>query len=278
GDDHLLETLDVDVIAGRNFRPEEVFFSNWPPADKDLPQLAILTRGAATALFPDEPAVGKAIRISGTTRTVIGVIDTWRGRNPLLGPADANVIIPGYLSGPRYSSSYLVRARPGEVERLVKDLPKGLLELDDGRDIDEVKIASEHLSRGNGVYAYGGIVLMVISALLVFTTGLGIFGVAFFSVAKRTRQIGVRRALGATPADILRYYLAENLIMTTTGVALGSVLAVALNIVMTKLGLGRVDWLVASLGILFVLGVGQVSVLLPALRASRIDPAIATRA
>lgn len=276
-DEALLDTLGVNIIAGRDFRPEEIFFSGWPPADKDVPQLIILTDDVARKLFPEGDALGKSVEINGTTRTIIGITDTYRGRNAILGDAGANAFLPGYVSRPRGSTNFLVRVEPDRAEPLMADLERGLLELNDGRDVEQVRLVSELLARGKGLYTYGGMVLLVISALLVFTTALGIFGVAYFSVAKRTRQIGVRRALGATRANVMQYFFAENLMTTGTGVVLGSMLAIGLNIVMTQLGLGRADWTVTVVGVLFIILTGQVSVLLPAYKASLIDPAIATR-
>lgn len=276
-DDHLLNTLGADLVAGRNFAPEDIFFSNWPGADKKLPHEIIITADAAKRLFADKQPLGQSIVIDGTTRTVIGIVGTYRGRNPILGNASSNAFLPGYVAGAGYSESLMVRVKPGTARAMIKPLEEGLLKLNDGRDINEVRVLSELLSRGNGMFAYGGLVLLSISALLVFTTGLGIFGVAYFSVTKRTRQIGARRALGATRADIVQYFLTENLIISGCGVILGSALAIALNIQMTKLGLGRTDWLVTGLGVLFVIVVSQLSVLVPAWKASLIDPAIATR-
>lgn len=276
-DDHLLHTLGVELIAGRNFTPEEIFFSNWPPADKKLPKVIILTDAAAKRLFADKNPLGKTVAFNGTHRVVIGITGTFRGRNPILGNADSNAFLPGYPMGTRTAVSYLVRVQPGTVPEMMKTLDEGLLKLNDGRDIDTTRPLSELVARGSGLFSYGGLVLLVISALLVFTTALGIFGVAYFSVTKRTRQIGVRRALGATRANILKYYVAENLMIAGLGVVVGSVLAIGLNIQMTRLGLGRTDYLVTGFGILFVVIISQMSVLVPAWKASLIDPAIATR-
>lgn len=276
-DDHLLDTLGVPLVSGRNFTPGEIYFSHWPPADKAVPQVIIITKQLARTLFGDAPAVGKSVKINATTRTVIGVTDTYRGRNPIIGDARYSAFLPGYLSAPRVPVNFLVRVKAGNASRMIEELKAALLKQDGGRDIDEARVLDELINRGNGLYAYGGMVLMTISALLVLTTALGIFGVAFFSVTKRTRQIGARRALGATRADIIKHFAMENLITTGTGVVLGGFLAIALNIQMTRLGLGRTDYLVTGMAMLFVLAIGQLSVLAPAWKAAGIDPAIATR-
>ncbi|HKI73789.1 MAG TPA: FtsX-like permease family protein, partial [Pseudomonadales bacterium] len=276
-DDHMLSTLGVDLVAGRNFAPGDIFFSNWPPSDKTLPKEILITRVAAKRLFADKDPLGQSVSINGTTRTVIGIVGAYRGRNPLLGNAASNVFLPGYLTGASSSERLLVRVKPGTVSAMMQPLADGLLNLNNGRDIDTERPLSELLSRGNAMYAYGGLVLLSISGLLIFTTGLGIFGVAYFSVTKRRRQIGTRRALGASKANVLQYFLLENLLITGTGVIVGSALAIALNIQLTNLGLGRTDWAVTGLGIVFVIAISQLSVLVPAWKASQIDPAIATR-
>ena len=114
--------------------------------------------------------------------------------------------------------------------------------------------------------------------LLVFVTALGIVGITSFSVAERQRQIGTRRALGATQADILRHFLLENWMVTSIGAALGLLFAYALNFGLVNLVEGaKLDgWiLVVGVGLLWVTGLG--AALGPALRAARIAPAIATR-
>ena len=113
--------------------------------------------------------------------------------------------------------------------------------------------------------------------MLVITTALGTFAITYLSVAKRTRQIGIRRALGATRRDILNYFLLENLVTTGSGILLGVFLAIGLNMLMTRLGLGRADWLVTGGGILFIALIGQLAVFVPAYLGSRIAPAVATR-
>ena len=171
----------------------------------------------------------------------------------------------------------MIRVEPGLADRLMPELEQKLLDLNDGRDIKAVKLLTETLSAATGMYSYGGLVLLIISGLLVLTTALGIYGLASFSVTKRVKQIGTRRALGATKFAIVRYFLVENLITTGTGIVIGILVAQALNYVMSQLGLGRIDFMVTSLGIIFVIIVGQVSVLVPALGAARISPAEATR-
>ena len=120
--------------------------------------------------------------------------------------------------------------------------------------------------------------LSFIVVLLTGITGFGIVGLASFSVTRRTRQIGVRRALGATQSAILRYFMIENFIISSVGIIFGGILAVALNILMVQaFSLTPMAWYVVPLAMIALWIVGQLAVAGPARRASNISPAIATR-
>jgi putative ABC transport system permease protein len=120
--------------------------------------------------------------------------------------------------------------------------------------------------------------LLAIMAILLVVTALGVGGLASFWVQQRTRQIGIRRALGATRGDILRYFQLENFLIVGGGVALGAALAFALNQwLMHRFELDRLSVSTAVAGIVAVWLLGQFAVLGPALRAAAIPPAIATR-
>jgi putative ABC transport system permease protein len=105
-----------------------------------------------------------------------------------------------------------------------------------------------------------------------------VVGLASFWVQQRTRQIGIRRALGATRSDILRYFQVENFILATVGIVVGMALAYAINLwLMHKYQVGRLPAGFLPIGAALLWLLGQIAVLGPALRASMIPPAIATR-
>jgi putative ABC transport system permease protein len=120
--------------------------------------------------------------------------------------------------------------------------------------------------------------LAVVIALLLGIAALGIFGLAAFNVSTRTRQIGTRRAVGARRADILRYFLAENWLITTLGVAVGCVLALLLGYWLSMtFELPRLKLYYLVLGVVVLWVVSLVAALRPARRAALVSPAIATR-
>jgi putative ABC transport system permease protein len=113
---------------------------------------------------------------------------------------------------------------------------------------------------------------------LLTITALGIVGLASFWVQQRTRQIGIRRALGATRSQILRYFQSENLLLATFGIALGMALAYGINqLLMERYELERLPPQYLPVGALSLWVLGQLAVLGPALRAAAVPPAVATR-
>jgi len=120
--------------------------------------------------------------------------------------------------------------------------------------------------------------LALVIALLLLMTATGIVGLASLWVSQRRKQIGVRRALGARRADILEYFMVENLLITSAGVAAGAGVAFALNaLMMSSLSLGRLPAAYVGLGALTLVLLGMAAVVGPAWRAARIPPAVATR-
>jgi putative ABC transport system permease protein len=123
------------------------------------------------------------------------------------------------------------------------------------------------------------VVLGVVCAALVAVTAFGIVGLTSYWVTQRRRQIGIRRALGATRKAIIRYFQTENFLIAAAGSAVGVGLAVALNLWMvTTFEMERLHTGYAVIGAIIVLLLGQLAALWPALRAASIPPALATRA
>jgi putative ABC transport system permease protein len=118
----------------------------------------------------------------------------------------------------------------------------------------------------------------VVIALLVFVTALGIIGITSLSVAERTKQIGTRRALGATRRDILTHFLLENWMVTTAGLVLGIAATYALNFLLVSHVSGvKMDWRYVAVGMVLLWMNGVVATILPAMRGASVSPAIATR-
>jgi putative ABC transport system permease protein len=266
-DPHLFDTLGVRVIRGRTFTAQEYESSASPSTAYSI----VITKALADRIFPGENALGKRLEDPDHTEiyTIVGIID--RFYNPFV-PIDEYAYF-----FPRRSNSYLVRAEPGKAEQLMPVIERALLRANDGRNV-RVRTLREVRSDYNYGFELAVTPLNLVMILLVVVTALGIVGITSFSVAERRRQIGTRRALGATRGAILRHFLVENWLVTTAGALLGLGLAVALNVGLVTLVEGvKIEWPVLAVGVALLWTVGLLATLGPALRASRVPPAIATR-
>jgi len=114
--------------------------------------------------------------------------------------------------------------------------------------------------------------------ILTIVTGLGIVGLASFNVNQRKKQIGTRRALGASQGAIVRYFMLENFLISSGGVLLGAGLTIGLNIVLVEvLSLQSMDWFYIPIGMAVLWLVGLIAVYGPAKKAASIPPALATQ-
>ena len=281
-DTHLLDTLGLKLIAGRNFRPDEI--EPMGMRDSKAPPVAIVTRALADKLYPDGSALGKSFYTMSTTpTTIVGIVerlqrqevDSWSrdfAYQAMLWPRRLDMSFGTY---------YIVRAKPGELATAMQEAPKALLAQSRMRVIDpkdgvlsfaEIRHRAYDSDRGTAI------LMGIICAVLLVITGAGIIGLTSFWVGQRRKQIGIRRALGATRRDILRYFQTENLLIAGVGVAMGAVLAVGLNLwMMRQLAMDRMPLLYVLAGVVALLLLGQGAVFAPARRASRVSPVEATR-
>lgn len=280
GDEHALPTLGVRLIAGRNFRSDELIDRN-DYKQHILPSAVIITQALAQKLFPHENPLGKPIYISFDKHAVpvIGVIDTLQV--PWNSGWGSRFFYNSFVVPYRWSSlysSYVIRTKPGQLTAVMRTAPKTLIDLNRERVL--VKVQSLGAARADGYKDDHGlaVILGTVCAALLLVTGFGIVGLTSYWVAQRRRQIGIRRALGASRRAVVRYFQTENLLIAATGTALGIALAVAANLWMvSSFEMQRLNPLYAVIGALAVLALGQIAVLWPALRAASIPPALATR-
>ncbi len=276
-DEHGLDTLGVELLAGENFSVGDM---NWRERQaNEWPDKVLITKAMAETLFPDDfmLAVGSTVFINGDEpMTVIGLVKQlqapWNGWNGV----ERVMLVPSHtLFG---STRYIIRTEPGQRDRLMPEIEEMLADRNRDRIIRGTLSMEENRQRS--YVGDRGMVRMLtfIVTLLTVITGLGIVGLASFNVSRRTRQIGTRRALGATKSAILRYFMTENLMISLIGVALGGALAVGLNMWMVdEFGLSPLKWVLVPSAMALLLIVGQVAVLGPARRAASVPPAVATR-
>jgi len=282
GDEHFIDTLGVKLVAGRNFRPDDVMVMGTQQAV--TPPTVIVSKALADRLFPGGNALGKSFYAMGATpSTIIGIVDPLHRQ----GVSQWNKAYAGQsLIWPIRSADsrglyYIVRAKPGQLAAAMREAPKALYAQSRLRIIDAKDGIQNYATIRHKVYDgdRGMAILMgIICVVLLAITAAGIVGLTSFWVGQRRKQIGVRRALGAKQRDILAYFLTENFLISTAGVTLGIVLAFAFNLwTVTRFALDRMSLAYVGVGVIVLLLLGQAAVLAPALRASRVSPVEATR-
>ena len=241
-------------------------------------------------LFPSGNAVGQSIRIAGQPYEVIGVLDS-KGAGPM-GDSDDLVVIPiktyqqkmekglaKYIKGQLLVSMI----SDDQSERTVADVTALLRQnhkLDASQDDDfrirnPAEFAKAQLDSTNRI----GWLLKIVAAVSLFVGGIGVMNIMLVSVIERTREIGIRMAVGARPVDVMTQFLVESLALA----AVGGVLGLAVGYYGAKLMASYFGWQMffpaATAMIAFAVagGVGVVFGLYPAIRASRLDPITALR-
>lgn len=276
-DPALMETLGIEVVEGRNFTAQELE-SNEPGTRALGAQGGILvSKALADQLFPDGRAVGREVEYpTGEGRhTVVGVFAPFF--KPAGGEIDDRMVLYAVPAGGLDGMSYLVRAEPGQAAAVAAALEGALVKADSGRKVGSRTLPEQrkrfHARDRMLVASLNGVMV-----LLIFVTALGVVGLTSFSVAERRRQIGARRALGATRPAIVRHFLLENWMITSFGVVLGLALAYLLNYgLVTRFDGAPLDWRMLAAGAVLLWTLGLASALGPALSASKVPPAIATR-
>jgi putative ABC transport system permease protein len=279
--DGFIKTMGLKIVEGRDFKPAEITTVNIE-TDTMQPPTVIITSVLAKYLFPNEASVvGKQIYwgqgTGAESSTIVGVVERLQSTSAVRGDgAEYSAISPTRISSPR--SDFVVRAEPGQRDRVMAEAEEVIRKSHSQPMIIKTETVEKHrrdrYRNDNGL----ALMLIAVSVLLMLVTVSGIVGMTALWVSQRRKQIGVRRALGATQFDILRYFITENILITLAGVVSGLVMAVGLNqLLVAKFELAKlpISYLVAGSVIFFLLGI--VAAYAPARRAACISPALATR-
>ncbi|HEU0033339.1 MAG TPA: ABC transporter permease [Kofleriaceae bacterium] len=272
---------------------------NWTAAEGTLfdedtgnsaAKVAVIGKTVATQLYPGASAVGQTIRINGQPFEVIGVLAA-KGQGPM-GDNDDTVAIPvktyqqklekglaKYIRG-----QLLISMTADDVaEQTISKITSILRENHklDANDDDDFRIRNpSEFARANQESTERiAWLLRIVAAVSLLVGGIGVMNIMLVSVIERTREIGIRMAVGAKPMDIMTQFLVEALVLA----AIGGVLGLGLGYILAKLMAGYFGWKMffpmATAGIAFGVagGVGVIFGLYPAVRASQLDPITALR-
>ncbi len=283
-EDAFIDTFGLKLVAGRNFNPDEYLdysVINQPDYDGSIPAV-IITRSMADRLFPGENAIGKSFYSWGDNPIrIVGIVEHLVRPSQQGGPEGHEYAMIFPIRTPfNLGGNYVIRTDPARRDEVLKSAVAALrgngptrIILEDNTKTMQALREEYYQGQRSMVWLLAGVII----ALLV-VTALGIVGLASFWVQQRTKQIGIRRALGATRGQILRYFQIENFLLATIGIALGMLLAYAINqLLMSNYELPRLPLFYLPLGAVTLWLLGQFAVFWPARRAAAVPPAIATR-
>ncbi len=277
GTQDYVRTLGMQLSAGRDFITTE--YADYTGFNDAPPQAMIVTQALADRLWPGQSPIDQPVFFGDKGEHVVRVVGVvGHLLNPAINKyqgAESGFLLPvrSIMGG-----MYVLRTSPGARDAVQRDLPKVLDGVDDQRIItDNHSYAQTVKDYFHDDRALIWLLLVVIGCLLALTA-LGVVGLSSFWVQQRTHQIGIRRAVGATRRDILRYFQTENFLIVSGGIALGLLLAVALNLLLMKhYELPRLPLGYLPIAALVLWALGQLAVLGPALRAAAVPPVVATR-
>lgn len=264
------ETMGIPMLRGRDFGPQNA-------AEK----VVILNERAARELFPGGDAVGRQVRDNGKSYQVIAVVGNSKSRT--LGEDQRACLYHALEPDPNQNVSFfglaiLVRAA-GNPAALVRPVRNEIRALDRNLAVFNVETMQEHVSKAMLLPRLSAILLTVFGSAGLLLATVGLYGVMSYSVRRRTRELGIRMALGAPASGILKMVARQGMFLAGAGLAIGLLIAFALSRFTASLlyGISATD-AVTFLGVPAVLlAVAFAASVIPARRAARIDPWIALR-
>jgi putative ABC transport system permease protein len=261
------QMMSIPVLEGHAFSSADA---------KDAPQTVIVNRAFAERYWPGENPVGRRLGVDGDWKTVIGVVGDIH-QSGLDQEAAPHVYAP-FLQMPVRRSGLLLRTSVDPLS-LVAAVHNQVQAIDPAQPIYNVHTMEELIAGSMAQRRLNLVLLAVFAATALLLAAVGIYGVISYSVTQRVQEIGIRMALGARSADVLRLVVKQGMTPVAIGIAAGIVGALALNRVMSNLlyeASANDPWTFAAIALLLTV-VALVACYVPARRATKVDPMIALR-
>lgn len=269
--------LGLHLLQGRYFNPDEY-------ADSDIHgfrssgHVVLVTRSDATRLWPGQSPLGKVIYNDNTEWAVVGVIDDVLAQEPAFSGGSGRYSSVFFPLRPRAElNDYILRSAPQDRERILRKAMQVLGDLEPSGVVDGhtyATIRDAYFADSRSMVW----MLVLVCAVMLAVTAFGIVGLTSFWVGQRRRQIGIRRAVGATRGDILHYFRTENFLLSSAGVVIGMGFAYAINLyLMQHYEISRMPWYYLPSSAVALWLIGQLAVLGPAMRAAAVPPVVATQ-
>lgn len=271
-----LSLLGVELVSGRNFYDNE-YIQAPLDANTRYPSVIMISESLAAEVFGGENPLGKTLWPVRNQQPaeVIGVYADFMTGVTLnsIGKSYNSIIRPMTMwSEFQFDPGYLIRVESGAAEALLEPARETIYE-QSGRYLHTNEVLTRTKKRMFDGRSSQAIVLLSVSAILILITGLGMAGLVSFLVSQRRKQIGIRRALGASKPKILQYFLLENSLLTLIGLFLGAILTIVIALYYPVLGSSEsLNYPLLLGAALFLWLINIIAVYVPAKRASNIQP------
>jgi predicted permease len=265
-------TMRIPIEEGRGFDERD---------DAAAPKVAIITRAMARRIWPGQSALGKRFRVTkdGPALEIVGVSGDIQYFS--LGETPKPFLFRPYAQWYR-SSFTLVIHTSVDPTSMTSAVRGAVASLDPTLPVFDVRSLDEHIRSGRALLGtrLGAAFSEAFGALALVLAAVGLYGLLSYAVAQRTREIGIRVALGAHTSGVLRLVVRQGLVLSAVGAAIGLVMTVAVTRLLAALlfGVAPHDPVILGAVVVILLVVGALASMIPALRAARVDPLTALRA
>jgi putative ABC transport system permease protein len=266
-------TLGIPLLKGRYLSEQD---------RGETPPVMVISQTMARRYFPDEDPIGMRLKTGGCTEcpwtTIVGVVGDVK--NEGLSAEDSPAMYCPYVQEPfNIRTMTLVLRAEGDPAPLVAAVRREVNSIDPDLALADIKTMEQLMSESLGRSRYRGVLLGIFAVVALTLATVGIYGVIAYAVSQRTREIGIRIALGARRRDIFRMVVGHGMILSLIGVALGVAASLALTRFLSSLlyGVSNTDPLTFTSVVLLLITVALLACSIPARRATRIDPLIALR-
>ena len=264
------QTMGIPLLRGRDFNVQT-----------DGQNVAIINETMAGHLFPNQDPIGRLMRADKTRYTVIGVARNSKLR--FVGEDPVNCVYLLLGAAPERAFSFFgistIVKTSLNPQRLARPVRDQIAALDPNMAVFNTETMQEHVNKSLLLPRISALLFGIFGAVGLTLAAIGLYGVMSYSVRRRTREIGIRMALGARPGAVLRMVLGQGLVLTGVGLAIGLGIALGLGRFTASLlyGISGTDLLTFLTVPAVLLVAATVAIVVPALRAAHVKPTTALR-
>jgi len=266
-------TLGIPLLKGRYLTEQD---------NTDAPPVTVVSDTFVKRFFPTEDPIGKRMKLGGCTEcdwtTIVGVVGDVKHGGP--GAEESpSMYCPFVQESFAIRMMSLTLRTEGDPTNFVAAVRREVNSIDPDIALADVKTMDQLVSESLGQSRYRGVLLGIFAVVALTLAAVGIYGVIAYAVSQRTREIGIRIALGARKGHIFRMVVGHGMILSLIGVAIGIAASLMLTRFLSSLlyGVSSTDPLTFTSVVLLLISVALAACSIPARRATRVDPMIALR-